>query len=99
MGKPDSIIPPLYLRREPTTDATARRYLSPTQFATTFDVVAYSDRAALPSQEVARWLGTASAPRMKRHRQIAVTLNCVRRTAFWLDDLPCPLTIGWRRLP
>lgn len=70
-------LPPIYLRREPTTDS---EMLST---AGKKDVVAYVSRdAATP---IARWPWHYSTRPDKRYA--TVMLNCCKRKPIWLPDL------------
>lgn len=69
---------PLYLRREPTTDAELLRLCPGT---TRRDVVAYADAACTIRK--ARWPWHYRSKPDKRFKR--VTLNCYQWQAVWLD--------------
>lgn len=75
-------MPPLYMRREPTTDA---RTAAAEEFAPQrrFDVVAYKDQAATKAAGRWPWYYT-SKPDKRRRWQM---LNCFLYRAVWLPDL------------
>ena len=70
---------PLYLRREPTTDAELLR-LVPN--ARRFDTVAYRDQAC--TQRAARWPWYYRSKPDRRYRR--VMLNCYQWAAVWLPN-------------
>lgn len=78
-----SLIPPIYLRREPTTDSLLLRELAPSQLAKRpRDVVVYRDRAA--TQFAGRFPWHYTKP---DRRNRSIMLNCTRRRVVWLADL------------
>lgn len=78
----NTLLLPLYLRREPTTDSELKRCAPK---ARRFDVVAYASRAdAAKRKAKACWSWYQSKPTKRRRR---VTLNCWQWRVVWLPDL------------
>lgn len=81
MKSSKSFLPPLYLRREPTTDVAVLGLFPARKMPR--DVVAYTTPEAV-DVSVARWTWFFSAKPTRRNRH--VVLNRVRRDVVWLPD-------------
>ena len=82
MPRVSSNLTPVYCRREPTTDATAKAHLTPEQLATCRDWVYYHDPKCERFYCRTPWHYTKSGPRRSRK---TIRLNCYLYRLVWVD--------------